>query len=144
MFDKLKKLSTKKKALIGVSFLSLVSLIYLYSATQTKKTSPLPSPLPETAIPTFSQEGLQQTQNDYEFGQIVKSEVEKLPFLTSLPIITNNYIVLYDFEKRLVRVDLSPSVTQKQVEDEIKTKLTQIGVDLKKIPLRFSPALSGE
>jgi len=144
MFAKLKNLSPKKKALIGVSFLSLISLIYLYSATQNKKPSSLPTPLPETEIPTFSQEGLQQTQNDFEFGQIVKKEVEKLPFLTSLPIITNNYVVLYDFEKRLIRVDLSASVTQIQVEEEIKTKLTQIGVDLKKIPLRFSPALSGE
>lgn len=136
-------MTRKKKLILGVSVLSLVSLVYLYFAT---RPSPAPTPLPgpESEIPVFSQEGLEQTKNDYQFNEIVKSEVEKLPFLTSLPIITNNYVVLYDFEKGLIRVNLSPTVSQKQVEDEVVLKLTNIGVDLKKIPLKFSPALSSE
>lgn len=75
---------------------------------------------------------MQQAGEDLYFGSQTRKIITTQPFLSKLPISTPSYTIVYDYEKKLIRIRLALNVQKTEVEEEINTKLTNIGVDLKK------------
>ena len=78
-----------------------------------------------------------QGVKDLEFGETVKQVYEDLPFLAKLPVSNAKYTLVYDFDKKTVRVRLYTD--RSQVETEINDLLKSIGVDIKKYPPYYLP-----
>lgn len=74
---------------------------------------------------------------DLEFGETVKQIYKDLPFLAKLPISNSKYTLVYDFDKKTIRVRLYTD--RSQVETEINDLLKSIGVDIKKYPPYYLP-----
>lgn len=137
---KLPHFSRKIQVLFVVGLFSLLSLIYLFYSLSPKKTETLlPVPTPTPFFTTPPPELIEQTKEDRFFGQTVESQLKNIPFLTSLPIITDKYTIIFDFEQNKIRVRLKTGITRSQVESEINIQLKQIGADLKKYPIYYLP-----
>ncbi|HET7098634.1 MAG TPA: Ig-like domain-containing protein [Patescibacteria group bacterium] len=89
--------------------------IYLFSFSTT--------PLSQSEIQKF---GPQQTKDDHDFGEAVKTLVDKYPFYTSLPVRTNDYVVYYDFELQKFAITFLNSITESQKSIFIKDALLRI------------------
>lgn len=119
----------------GLTLLSAVSLYYLYSKSK-------PTPPAETNIPTTSgvnNQLIKQSIDDLNFGTQFKKNKSQLPFLEKLPIFTDRYNLIFDFEKNQIRAYLFKGVKSTEVNSEIYEKLKEIGVDTKKYPVYFKP-----
>ena len=78
----------------------------------------------------------EQTANDLYFAKTVQKLYAQYPFLRNLPIDTNKYTIVYDYQKQSLRVRLK-KVSRKSVEKEINQTLTGIGVDLEKTAIYY-------
>ncbi|KKU94644.1 hypothetical protein A3H89_03915 [Candidatus Amesbacteria bacterium RIFCSPLOWO2_02_FULL_48_11] len=131
----------KSLAFLGLISLSLFSVLYLLSTRSTPPPS-LPSHLPgspstppSTLSPADAAKA-EQTANDLYFAKTVQKLYAQYPFLRNLPIDTNKYTIVYDYQKQSLRVRLK-KVSRKSVEKEINQTLTGIGVDLEKTAIYY-------
>lgn len=119
----------------GLILLSLLSVLYLYS--KSKSTSPI-----ETTNPSDSEinnQLIKQSVDDLNFGTQFKKVKSQLPFLEKLPIFTDKYNLIFDFDKNQIRANLFDGIKSTDVNTEILIKLKEIGVDTKKYPVYFRP-----
>lgn len=116
-------------------------MISFFSRSKTKTTTPSPSPTPSADnqfnLNDFSAtESAQQIKNDLKYGQALESLHQKYPWYSRLPIETEDFRIIYDFDKNSFRIRLltqsSASIKQAAVD-----KLKEIGVDLKKFSYYF-------
>ena len=132
----------KTLAFFGLLSLSLLSTLYLLS-TRSSPPPSLPSSLPPLSGATPSSTlspadaaKAEQTANDLYFAQTAQKLYAQYPFLRKLPIDTNKYTIVYDYQKQSLRVRLK-KVSRKSVEKEINQTLTGIGVDLEKTAIYY-------
>ena len=76
----------------------------------------------------------QDIENEVEYAQITQEEVQKKPFLSHLPIRTNNYTIIYSsINKEIVIIfkDNTISIEESKIlyTSEINEQLFQIGID---------------
>jgi len=76
----------------------------------------------------------QSIDNEIEYAQETRKEIEKKPFLTKLPIKTTNYTVVYSSLKKEIVVifeisDDSLDTLKTKFFSEVENKLLQTGVD---------------
>lgn len=137
----------KKKLIIITSVILIIifmSALFLHPKTKPKTASPTPYPSQEinpqaSTTPGFNQllkDSAQQTENDFKYGQALKDLHQKYPWYSQLPIETNEYRIIYDFDKNSFRIRLltqsSESIKQAAID-----KLKEIGVDLNKFSYYF-------
>ena len=131
----------KSLAFLGLISLSLFSVLYLLSTRSTPPPS-LPSHLPgspstpPSPLSPADAAKAEQTANDLYFAKTVQKLYAQYPFLRNLPIDTNKYTIVYDYQKQSLRVRLK-KVSRKSVEKEINQTLTGIGVDLEKTAIYY-------
>lgn len=127
-------MKTKTKIFIGLLLISLISLVYLFL-----RAKPSPKPLPSLETAPFSPppEAIDQAKQDYDFNKIVADELKNAPFLTQLPILTDKYTIIFDFEQNKIRVRLKTGVIRSAVQSEINSQLQKIGADTKKFPVYY-------
>lgn len=81
--------------------------------------------------------GAIQTTNDYVFGQSYIQFLDKNPWYVYLPINTDQYTVVYDFDKKSFRIRIKIATTDVQKNDlvtQVLAKLKSIGVTADPIP----------
>lgn len=78
--------------------------------------------------PNIIEQGKLQAAIDFEISAYTSKVINDMPFLTKLPIITDRFLLIYDFEKKSIRARLKTGFTQKDVESEVKTTLERIKV----------------
>ena len=76
----------------------------------------------------------QDIENEVEYAQITQEEVQKKPFLSHLPIRTNNYTIIYSsINKEIVIIfkDNTISIEESKIlyTSEINEQLFRIGID---------------
>ena len=76
----------------------------------------------------------QDIENEVEYAQITRKEVQKKPFLSHLPIRTNNYTIIYSsINKEIVIIfkDNTISIEESKIlyTSEINEQLFRIGID---------------
>lgn len=79
-----------------------------------------------------------QGRGDIEFDKVFSDLYEKKPWLKKLPLTSENYVIVYDFEKKAIRVrlilnansSLSREEQISQIKNEVRNRLQKIGVDL--------------
>jgi galactitol-specific phosphotransferase system IIB component len=128
-----------KIILLLISFIFFVFFIIVVFLSARKKSvsSPTPSPQPSSTITTnLIQQKIDQTIYDVQFAQETKEIVNKYPFITKLPIITNKYNILFEFQSEKIKVVLK-LVNKEEVQNEIDLKLKEIGVDTIKYPIIY-------
>jgi len=124
----------KKKLIITIGIILIILMISFFSRSKTKPTTPSPSPTP-SAKNQFnlnelnSQESTQLIQDALKYGQALEKLNQTYPWYSKLPIETNEYRIIYDFDKKSFRIRLlqptSPEIKQKALD-----ALKNIGVDL--------------
>lgn len=98
-----------------------------------------------TTIPLFTkytseqldEQARQQGANDLIFGQTTAQIYKDLPFISKLPIMTNQYTIVYDYVQKNIRVRLQNGATKEIVLKEVTKVVIDIGVDIKKYPIVF-------
>ncbi len=93
----------------------------------------------------LDQQAVKQGQEDLVFNQKIEDLYKQLPFLRSLPITTPEYGIVYDYEKKAVRIrvkyDIGPGLSKanqlERIKPEILQKLESIGINTKTQPLLF-------
>lgn len=114
--------------------------------TITPTLSPITFPTPLSgvtgtlSVPSLTPppEVVDQNKLDYQFNDLVKSTVNQYPFITKLPIFTDHYTIIFDFETTSIRVRLI-NTTQAAVSAQVTQQLQSIGVDTTKIPVNYLP-----
>lgn len=110
------------------------------SPTLTPKSSPA-WPIDQPPPPHIQQQLQQQTQDDLLYGQTILELQKQQPWLKQLPITTNNFRIVYDFEKQSFRIRI---LTVPASDEELQTikqqalaALEKIGVDTATQPYYF-------
>lgn len=70
-----------------------------------------------------------QTQEDLKSGQVIDNLHQQYPWYSKLPIETNEYRIIFDFDKNSFRIRLLTQSTEAIKQDALK-QLKTIGVDL--------------
>jgi len=78
----------------------------------------------------FKQQLIQQTQDDILYNNAVKNLFKEHPWYSHMPIITENYHISYDFNKKSFRIDLITKTTEEIKQQALKS-LENIGIDIK-------------
>jgi hypothetical protein len=155
---KLPKLAFKP-ILITILILLVVFLAVLSLSRKTKpppptpptsspQTSPRPpgfdlTPLTPIASPTPEQQQQlnQQTEDDINYSETLKQLYQQSPWLKKLPIETNNYRLVYDFETSSFRIRILTIPSSPEELETIKqtalNHLQSIGVDTTIQPYYF-------
>ncbi|MEK7163682.1 MAG: hypothetical protein AAB768_00895 [Patescibacteria group bacterium] len=122
----------KKRALFIILIIaSVLSVVFLYYSSRAGRT-------PQSVIPDIvkDQTTYEQPKDDLIFSNTIEKAYKEQPFLQKLPIETPNYIIVYDYNKKLIRVRLL-SKEKILIKEEIKNKLKEIGVDLLTIKVEY-------
>lgn len=85
----------------------------------------------------LDEQARQQGAKDLIFGQTTTQIYKDLPFIGKLPIMTNQYTIVYDYVQKNIRVRLQNGTTKESVIKEVTKVVTDIGVDIKKYPIVF-------
>ena len=112
----------------------LISTVY---KNKTIYTLPIKIVLSLYSTQQLNEQARLQGIKDLEFGETIKQVYKELPFLTKLPISNDKYTIVYDFDKKTIRVRLYTD--RSLVEKEINNLLKSIGVDIKKYPPYYLP-----
>jgi len=112
----------------------LINIVY---NNKTIYTLPIKVVLSLYSTQQLNEQARLQGIKDLEFGETVKQIYKELPFLTKLPISNERYTIVYDFDKKTIRVRLYTD--RSLVEKEINNLLKSIGVDIKKYPPYYLP-----
>lgn len=122
----------KKRAFLIILILaSVLSVIFLFYSSRAGKT-------PQVVIPDIvkDQTIYEQPKDDLIFSNTIERAYKEQPFLQKLPIETPNYIIVYDYNKKLIRVRLL-STEKILIKKEIEKKLKEIGVDLSIVKIEY-------
>lgn len=122
----------KKRALFIILIIaSILSVVFLYYSSRAGRT-------PQSVIPDTvkDQTIYEQPKDDLIFSNMIEKVYKEQPFLQKLPIETPNYIIVYDYNKKLIRVRLL-STEKTLIKKEIEKKLKEIGVDLSIIKIEY-------
>lgn len=122
----------KKRALFIILIIaSILSVVFLYYSSRAGRT-------PQSVIPDVvkDQTVYEQPKDDLIFSNTIEKAYKEQPFLQKLPIETPNYIIVYDYNKKLIRVRLL-STEKTLIKKEIENKLKEIGVDLSIIKIEY-------
>jgi hypothetical protein len=98
-------------------------------STPTLPDIPSSTAIPDTTPVSESvlKQGAQQAAADYEVGKVFATNINKYPFIVKLPIITNKYTLIYDWDKSAIRVRIANhSIIPAEIESEIRQKLSVI------------------
>src|SRR3989304_3090421 len=118
----------KSLAFLGLLSLSLFSVLYLLSPRSPPPPSlpshlPLSGATPPSTLSPADAAKAEQTANDLYFAKTVQKLYAQYPFLRNLPIDTNKYTIVYDYQKQSLRVRLK-NVSRKSAEIEINQTIT--------------------
>ena len=122
----------KKRALFIILIIaSVLSVVFLYYSSRAGRT-------PQSVIPDIvkDQTIYEQPKDDLIFSNTIEKAYKEQPFLQKLPIETPKYIIVYDYNKKLIRVRLL-SKEKILIKEEIKNRLKEIGVDLLAIKVEY-------
>ena len=122
----------KKKIYTIIGGIVIILIILIITVLKTKDTaSPITSPIIPTATPT-----IEVLPNDLEYSRGLTELHKKYPWYSKLPIETEDYRIIFDFDKESFRIRIlsePTSVIKKAATDY----LTRIGVDLNKFSYYF-------
>ena len=134
MIDKIKNFILKNKLTLSIVVgVILLSVFSLNPASNLPKTPLPPIPTPNVSPTPYvgtrtGQQAVQQSMADREVGLSVNKTLNQYPFITKLPLITQNYTAIFDFKKQVIRVRMQQGFTSQFIESDVKKRLSDIGV----------------
>ena len=129
----------KKKLLILLIIIFIFVVIYSLTSPRSVKndnlvvTSPTPTTSTITPNPT---EFFEQLPNDLKYNQELTDIHQRYPWYSSLPLETEDYRIIYDFDKNSFRIRLLTGNSDSIKQAALKS-LKEIGVDINKYPYYF-------
>lgn len=85
----------------------------------------------------LDEQARQQGEKDLIFSQTTTQIYKDLPFIGKFPITTNQYVIVYDYTQKNIRVRLLNGTTKESVIKEVTKVVIDIGVDTKIYPIVF-------
>lgn len=83
----------------------------------------------------------QQAEDDYYYAQTEAEFYQEYPWYQQLPIVTDEYTIVYDFSQKLFRVRLKDPNISDQEKVEVMNKalkdIQEIGIDVENTPVKF-------
>jgi len=130
ILDFIKTIKTSPKKFI-IAFIIIIFIVIILPLLLSKKQPPETKTPSEQTIP-FSDIPLkdrqQTTEDDKAFNEALEKIHSQSPWLKQLPIKTNNYKIVYDFNKQAFRIHLLTTSTE-EIKQQALQSLKDIGVD---------------
>lgn len=146
MLKTVKSVKPKTYLILGLIVLIVILIIISFLAKARRPKIKPPSPTPFSSTSPFDEEIRKEKIDDPSIGQEVEKFYSQKPWLKNLPLVTNSYVVVYDWQKMAIRARIiiktdSPLSREKQIsqiKNSISKKLKKIGVDLNKEKLYYT------
>lgn len=130
----------KKKYIIIIGLIFLV----IFIVVSFLRPKPTPSPIIPVSTPSATTQPIIeitptetfQPPNDQLYGQAIKDIVNQYPWYPKIPIETQEYRIIFDFDKKSFRIRFLTPLSEQIKQAAIK-KLVEIGVDLDKFTYYF-------
>lgn len=129
----------KKKLLILLAIIFVFVVIYSLTSPRSVKNDsivvPSPTPTTSTTIPNPT-DFFEQLPNDLKYNQELTDIHQQYPWYSSLPLETEDYRIIYDFDKNSFRIRLL-TTSSDAIKQASLNSLKEIGVDINKYSYYF-------